>query len=82
MKLVENIPLDTQIIAEMINDRDDLYLVWPAANWPFDHQQWREVLDPSEGNKSFLAAYFNNQKVVLSYEQDFLNRADRFAVFC
>jgi RimJ/RimL family protein N-acetyltransferase len=52
--LVENIPLDTQVIASLISDREDLHLVWPKAKWPFDHDQWREVLDPAAGNKPFL----------------------------
>lgn len=54
MKLVENIPLDTQVIASLINDCDDLHLVWPVARWPFDHVQWQKVLDPEAGNKPFL----------------------------
>jgi ribosomal protein S18 acetylase RimI-like enzyme len=54
MNLVENTPLDTQVIEDLISNRQDLYLVWPAAKWPFDHQQWRDVLDGSAGNKSFL----------------------------
>jgi RimJ/RimL family protein N-acetyltransferase len=54
MKLVENIPLDTDIIAEMIGEPEDLRLVWPAARYPFDHRQWVEVLDPEKGNVPFL----------------------------
>ena len=54
MRLVENIPLDTQVIASLMSDREDLHLVWPKAKWPFDHDQWREVLDPDAGNKPFL----------------------------
>jgi len=54
VRLVENIPLDTQVIASLISDREDLHLVWPVAKWPFDHDQWREVLDPNAGNKPFL----------------------------
>jgi len=54
VRLVENIPLDTQVIASLISDREDLHLVWPKAKWPFDHDQWREVLDPDAGNKPFL----------------------------
>lgn len=54
MRLLENIPLDTQVIASLISDREDLLLVWPVAKWPFDHDQWREVLDPDAGNKPFL----------------------------
>lgn len=54
MRLVENIPLDTTLVANLINDRHDLYLVWPKARWPFDHEQWREVLNPEAGNTPFL----------------------------
>jgi ribosomal protein S18 acetylase RimI-like enzyme len=54
MKLLENIPLDTNIIAQLLKDPDDLYLVWPIAKFPFDHQQWYEVLDPETGNRPFL----------------------------
>ena len=54
MRLVENLPLDTQTIASLISDREDLHLVWPVAKWPFDHNQWREVLDPEANNKPFL----------------------------
>jgi RimJ/RimL family protein N-acetyltransferase len=54
VRLIENIPLDTQVIASLISDREDLHLVWPKAKWPFDHEQWREVLDPDAGNKPFL----------------------------
>ena len=54
MRLVENNPLDTNIIAALITDRDDLHLVWPKAKWPFDHAQWQKVLGPKTGNKAFL----------------------------
>jgi RimJ/RimL family protein N-acetyltransferase len=54
VKLVENIPLDTKVIASLMSDREDLHLVWPVATWPFDHDQWREVLDPDAGNTPFL----------------------------
>ena len=54
MRLVENIPLDTNIIADLITDCDDLHLLWPRAKWPFDHLQWQKVLGPETGNKPFL----------------------------
>ena len=54
MRLVENIPLDTGVIAHLITDYADLHLVWPSARWPFDHLQWQKVLNPASGNKSFL----------------------------
>lgn len=54
MELVENIPLDTDKIASLILTKDDLFLVWPVARWPFDHQQWAEVLDSGKGNLSFI----------------------------
>ena len=62
MRLVENIPLDTQVIASLINDREDLHLVWPKAKWPFDHDQWREVLDPDAGNRPFLV--FEDEQLI------------------
>jgi len=54
MKLVENIPLNTHAIANLIANRDDLFLVWPLAKHPFDHDQWKDVLNPQLGNKPFL----------------------------
>ena len=54
MELVENIPLDTHAIANLIADRKDLFLVWPLAKYPFDHDQWKGVLNPQTGNKPFL----------------------------
>ena len=59
IKLVENIPLNTRIVADLINNQDDLHLVWPLARWPFDHEQWREVLDPQQGNRPFLVYHEN-----------------------
>ena len=54
MKLVENIPLNTHAIADLIWDPDDLFLIWPLARHPFDHDQWKEVLEPCTGNIPFL----------------------------
>ena len=62
MRLVENIPLDTKIIANLIRDHDDLHLVWPKAKWPFNHLQWQKVLDPGAGHKPFLV-YEDNQLI-------------------
>lgn len=53
MQLIENIPLNTHLIADLVTDRADLHLVWPLARYPFDHDQWREVLDPEAGHVSF-----------------------------
>ncbi len=53
MVIVENCPLDTVILERMIRNPEDLNLVWPLAHNPFDHDQWREVLDPGRGIISF-----------------------------
>jgi hypothetical protein len=45
MELVENKPLDARQLGALIPDKGDLFLVWPKARWPFDEQQWAEVLD-------------------------------------
>ena len=60
MKLVENIPLNTQLIADLISDPKDLYLVWPSAKYPFDHDQWKSVLDPNKGHTPFLIYHGDN----------------------
>ena len=60
MKLVENIPLNTQIIADLISDPEDLHLVWPIAKYPFDHDQWKSALDPNEGHTPFLIYHGDN----------------------
>lgn len=62
MKLVENIPLDTHAIAGLIRDRKDLSLTWPLAKHPFDHDQWREALNPEKGHTPFLV-YKNDQLI-------------------
>jgi len=54
LRIVENIPLDTVVLERMIADPDDLHLVWPQAEFPFSHQQWRAELDPANGTVSFL----------------------------
>jgi len=53
VELVENRPVDTAPLGEMVRDREDLFLLWPRARWPFDPEQWREVLDPAGGILSF-----------------------------
>lgn len=54
MELKPNIPLDTRAIAKLIADPEDLFLVWPKARWPFDHDQWRRALAPASGHHPFL----------------------------
>lgn len=54
MVIIENEPLNTVLLERMIKDPDDLSLVWPLARYPFDHEQWKEVLDPGKGAISFL----------------------------
>jgi RimJ/RimL family protein N-acetyltransferase len=62
MRLVKNLPLDTNVIADLITNPDDLYLVWPKAKYPFDNEQWREVLNPDAGNVPFLV--YNNSQLI------------------
>nr|HPR90205.1 hypothetical protein [Synergistaceae bacterium] len=49
LRLVENNPLNTEALARMIADPEDLHLVWPVAEYPFNHDQWRAELDPANG---------------------------------
>ncbi len=54
LRIVENTPLDIEALARMIADPEDLHLVWPVAEYPFNHDQWRVELDPASGTCSFL----------------------------
>lgn len=54
LRIAENTPLDTAVLERMIADPEDLYLVWPLAEFPFSHEQWRCELDPATGARSFL----------------------------
>ena len=54
IRFAENRPLNTEKLAELLSDRADLSLVWPYASWPFDHDQWRKVLAPREGHRSYF----------------------------
>ncbi len=54
MVLIENKPLNTMVLERMIKDPEDLRLVWPMARYPFDHERWKQVLDPVNGAISFL----------------------------
>lgn len=62
MKLVENIPLNTKVIEDLISNPEDLFLVWPKATYPFDHEQWKKVLNPEAGHVPFLV-YIENQLI-------------------
>ena len=61
MKLIENIPLNTELIADLITDKNDLYLVWPSAKYPFDHDQWKNVINTEKGDVPFLI--YNDDEV-------------------
>jgi len=54
MELSENLPLNTHILADLIETKDDMLLVWPDAKYPFCHDQWRTTLNPDKGHRSLL----------------------------
>jgi|SRR3989344_347914 len=59
MNLIENNPLDIEKIATLLKDKNDLFLVWPDARYPFDHRQWQDRFsqdrfNTGQGNLSFL----------------------------
>ena len=54
MELAENNPFDPAKIGALITNKDDMFLVWPVAKWPFDSAQWMEALDLSKGHRSFI----------------------------
>jgi [ribosomal protein S18]-alanine N-acetyltransferase len=52
--LAANHPLDLDTLARLLADRDELFLVWPDAHFPFDAQQWRERLTSQPANCSYF----------------------------
>jgi len=56
LRLVPNDPLDLQALGALLSDRDELFLVWPDAKFPFDKAQWRERLTARPGNRCYFVA--------------------------
>lgn len=53
LTFTKNLPLDLGKLATRLSDRADLFLVWPIATWPLDHNQWRAALAPDGGHRSY-----------------------------
>ena len=56
LSLVANHPLDLITLGRLLSDKDELFLVWPDARFPFDPEQWRERLSARPGNRSYFVA--------------------------
>ncbi len=57
LSLVANDPLDLRTLGSLLSDKDELFLVWPEAAFPFDPEQWREKLLSRSGNRSYFVAH-------------------------
>ena len=57
LNLVANHPLDLETLGRLLSDRDELFLVWPDARFPFDPVQWRERLLSRPGNQSYFVVH-------------------------
>jgi RimJ/RimL family protein N-acetyltransferase len=57
LSLVPNRPLDLATLGQLLSDKDELFLVWPEARFPFDAEQWRERLLARPGNRSYFVAF-------------------------
>ena len=57
LSLVANHPLDLETLGRLLSDRDELFLVWPDARFPFDPEQWRERLNSQPGNRSYFVVH-------------------------
>ena len=54
LALVANDPLDLETLGRLLSDKDELFLVWPDARFPFDPEQWRERLTVTPGQPILL----------------------------
>jgi [ribosomal protein S18]-alanine N-acetyltransferase len=57
LSLVPNRPLDFATLGQLLSDKDELFLVWPEARFPFDAEQWRERLLARPGSRSYFVAF-------------------------
>src|SRR5262245_4074686 len=57
LSLVLNDPLDLLMLECLLSDRDELFLVWPDARFPFDWAQWRDMLLSRIGNRSYFVVF-------------------------
>ena len=57
LSLAANHPLDLVSLGQLLADRDDLFLVWPDARYPFDAEQWRQRLTAHPGNRSYFVVH-------------------------
>jgi RimJ/RimL family protein N-acetyltransferase len=57
LSLAANHPLDLVTLGRLLSDRDELFLVWPDARFPFDAEQWRERLTSHAGNRSYFVVH-------------------------
>jgi ribosomal-protein-alanine N-acetyltransferase len=56
LTLVPNAPLVLAMLGALLIDRNELFLVWPEAKFPFDREQWGERLLSRSGNRSYFLA--------------------------
>ena len=54
MKAILNFPVDVNLIHALVEDDQDLRLMMPSAEIPFDEKQWEEILSPTSNSLSFI----------------------------
>jgi [ribosomal protein S18]-alanine N-acetyltransferase len=57
LELIPNDRLDLATLGALLSDREDVFLVWPEARFPFDGEQWREKLTSHASNRSYFVSY-------------------------
>jgi len=54
MRAILNFPANADLIRALVTDDQDLKLMNPKAEIPFNRDQWQELVDPANGHLSFL----------------------------
>ncbi len=55
----ENFPFDPLPLADLFTDREDLFLVYPKAKFPFDPEEWKMFMNSHSLNRSYLFSNVN-----------------------
>ncbi len=64
LQIIQNTPIDYQVLQELYKDNEDLQKAWPGAKYPLCIDQWNEFLSKSKLNVSLL---FKNEGRIVGH---------------
>lgn len=62
IQLRENTPFNSEYLKSLFGGKEDLFLVWPKASFPFDEPQWSNEFSKKERSHSLL--FYLEEKLI------------------